>query len=838
MAITDHTRRVLWARSGNACAMCGVELVSDLVGGAGVSVIGEECHIVAQRPLGPRGDQDPPGGAIDGPANVVLLCRNHHRQIDETRAAFPVADLVALKRRHEDAVTKRRGAPPADRVELLDRLAADSAARCTQGWQALGVPRALAHELSDDPSVGDRVAQAVTRHQGPVTVLIGDVGVGKSLGGERLHRNAIAEARVDPDAPVPVWLRAQGLDGVGLRDAVDAAARALGVDHRRCGVALTVDGLDEAGPTGAVRLLSAARELVLASPGSRAVLSTRLMADVGNRDERVTVTPLDEEERHALIARFAAAHQAWLSGFPETVRDAARRPLFAVALGMALREGDPVRPEAPAGIVAGVVARALRGRAGALDDRLERVAVATLRSGGAAVRAADHVGPSELDALLESRLVVQESGSLRFPLILVAQWLASRALADGRLKVDALLTAPGDLELWRSPMALAVLSAPPRIVESLMRRLVGEHPAVASLVLDESTRQFGGVETDLVSWKAAADAVRDAAMTWIGGVGPIAAEVAPMDGGRLAPLGARVDGTRLWTAWYRGHEPRPEVFELGENDIASLFEVERRFGPAQGATPISSPAWPWHWARHELRGGLSGLLRDRALPVSGTALEPEALFGAARRLLGHDRDLRSLDVTKLLDPEHRLCVGDVYRHVWRPVPDSMRAALRRHLGADGRLADPVPGPGEGRPGTWVWSDYAPEEVLARAVAAGEMALAAYEQYAHGLFAAFAPRLRTAATLPARLHIDVHMSASPIDERGPSFPVARAAAVRRAVARRRPAQPGRPAGLGRHQRRGRPAQGAAFGRSALALGERPHLVRRRAVRRVPRRPADL
>ncbi len=45
MAITDRTRKILWARSGNCCAVCRKDLIIDASDDDDESVVGEECHI-------------------------------------------------------------------------------------------------------------------------------------------------------------------------------------------------------------------------------------------------------------------------------------------------------------------------------------------------------------------------------------------------------------------------------------------------------------------------------------------------------------------------------------------------------------------------------------------------------------------------------------------------------------------------------------------------------------------------------------------------------------------------------------------------------------------------
>ena len=67
-------------------------------------LVGEICHIVSRKPGGPRGNQSPPGGAIDGQANIILLCPEHHTMIDRQPDRFPVPKLVQWKKDHQEWV--------------------------------------------------------------------------------------------------------------------------------------------------------------------------------------------------------------------------------------------------------------------------------------------------------------------------------------------------------------------------------------------------------------------------------------------------------------------------------------------------------------------------------------------------------------------------------------------------------------------------------------------------------------------------------------------------------------------------------------------------------------
>jgi len=101
--ITDKTRKLLWARSGNRCALCGRRLTEAATTLDPAVVVGDECHIVSKAPDGPRHDPffaaDP-----DGYDNLLLLCSADNRMVDTQLGTYSVEKLKQLKANHEAAV--------------------------------------------------------------------------------------------------------------------------------------------------------------------------------------------------------------------------------------------------------------------------------------------------------------------------------------------------------------------------------------------------------------------------------------------------------------------------------------------------------------------------------------------------------------------------------------------------------------------------------------------------------------------------------------------------------------------------------------------------------------
>lgn len=100
MAISEKDRKRLWAKSGNRCAICKQELVKPNADNLDYN-IGEECHIVSGKPSGPRHEDG--WSDYDIYENLILLCRNHHKTIDDVNniSQYPKEKLLEIKSKHE-----------------------------------------------------------------------------------------------------------------------------------------------------------------------------------------------------------------------------------------------------------------------------------------------------------------------------------------------------------------------------------------------------------------------------------------------------------------------------------------------------------------------------------------------------------------------------------------------------------------------------------------------------------------------------------------------------------------------------------------------------------------
>ena len=77
--ITRAVERIVVARSGGMCELCGVHMVED------DKLVGETAHIRGSRPGSARYDPGMSESQRDSPENLILLCPTCHTRIESSR---------------------------------------------------------------------------------------------------------------------------------------------------------------------------------------------------------------------------------------------------------------------------------------------------------------------------------------------------------------------------------------------------------------------------------------------------------------------------------------------------------------------------------------------------------------------------------------------------------------------------------------------------------------------------------------------------------------------------------------------------------------------------------
>jgi hypothetical protein len=93
----------LWGISAGRCEMCNQLLYIDPMFGT-TGNFAQNAHVHAVSTNGPRHKEDMTQGEINNVANLMLLCPQHHKMIDDNPDEFKDGLLLQIKTEHEDRI--------------------------------------------------------------------------------------------------------------------------------------------------------------------------------------------------------------------------------------------------------------------------------------------------------------------------------------------------------------------------------------------------------------------------------------------------------------------------------------------------------------------------------------------------------------------------------------------------------------------------------------------------------------------------------------------------------------------------------------------------------------
>ena len=666
-------------------------------------------------------------------------------------AGDQVRDAVALTM-GDEIVRAWRSKPGRTRAAALELQGRLSRARCIQRWRAAGLTRAEALILADDLDIGRPPEEVRPTTDQPLRVIESEVGSGKSLCGERLFQEAISRALGDPDAPIPVWLTAREAQSDLMR-AIQDAAGDVGEPSRH-GASVVIDGADEVGASVAGSLLNAARIVVETWPRMRIVITTRPLAPLERLEESVRLPLLEEQDSLALVERVSGS-RATGYGWPASVTDAVRRPLFAILLGVWLRDRAGTTPRSTGEMLRALVERAIPDGDAETSALLRRLAQASTDRGDGPVPLAEIADRDRLSSLRASGLVVERGGAVSFGLPILTQWFAAQSLAGGDPGIEELLSDPVRLDLWRYALIIATGELSFEQASALLDPIVRADPGFASQVVHEAFRDHADAGEGLTAPPAlqAAEAIRRGTESWLVGVGPTARllGIARPDGSPL-PLGAVSFDGSLMTMWRIADDSETDVVELPPGE--HILQASPGWGQGRLTRPPSEAGWPWRWSLNELVASLKPWIKERLLPLEDGPLFDEAAWAEALAILGigslAPEPIELGAIEERLDAIPRNAFVRDYRRTYDLRAIRARVVELRKAG-ETELRGPWPPPDRGIGSVgWVWEPYSPSRLLDRTQAVYAGALRGYAQLVERWLPNLAPRLMTYATLPAQL----------------------------------------------------------------------------------------
>jgi len=668
--------------------------------------------------------------------------------------------------RHDEILAALRALPGVD-LAMLDHgdraalLMIDSAARTAARLRSFGI------ELDDDLASFLSDTASATELRGERThVLIGSFGSGKSEIAEQWFRARAVRYGDDRLAPPPLWLYSSELTGQSLESRIFQSIPSVSL--RASGAAVVIDGLDEVDTATAARVVDAAH--VLTSTNAHCeVLVTCRPGVLRSSDDQTIISGLSDDAASRLIGLVLGDdRRGGPSDLGGLVRDSIRRPFFALAIAVMLRDG--VHPRGDAHLIRHVVENALTVpntaqvlRATDLRDTLTTLAVNLTESGSGR----DGLTFAERQVALSSTVVEERSGLLEFSLPIFQQWFAAQYLLANLPAVDEIASEAAPFDRWRWALAVAGVAADEDQLDELLERALRGNPGAGSWLLSriaEGHRWYRAPTDSRLDYSTASARLLRTARCWTSALGPLATRLLPIEAiDDPITIGVRVDGVRVGIGWSAASSDQDQVLLLPEEVNAFAQRVGAWTWIRDGTVP-EGIEWPWMVMRDIAVGPIASLLAaDPVFGPEGGIWQAESEYQVARLLVRQpshrfspiptkdvlDAAAPLLDLVEreALDVDHttlKLGRHTVELHVVSTLVQRLRAT------GDASVTRPSPSPDALHGGeftSWPLEQYTSEGLLRFHAEVLSQACQAYEEAAASVMGNFAWSLSTASSSP-------------------------------------------------------------------------------------------
>jgi len=106
-SVNEREIKKLCMKNGRYCAICHNELIIHNQGASNETIIAEIAHIKGRKPGSARYDASMNENERNSCENLLLLCANCHKKVDDQPEAYTSERLLHIKKEYEDWVSQR-----------------------------------------------------------------------------------------------------------------------------------------------------------------------------------------------------------------------------------------------------------------------------------------------------------------------------------------------------------------------------------------------------------------------------------------------------------------------------------------------------------------------------------------------------------------------------------------------------------------------------------------------------------------------------------------------------------------------------------------------------------
>lgn len=461
--------------------------------------------------------------------------------------------------------------------------------------------------------------------------LIGGFGSGKSHAVLVLCQYLLdmyASGAVDS---IPLYAHARELRSAGSIEAWIETKPIHGAKY-----ILFIDGLDEVDYMLAANLIEEERYLSSLNPNNLIIICSRPMTYLPDKAIQIQIHCLDESEQKKLVGKISEKAAMYFKphSLTEEMRACIKLPLFCIiyaiqrgsdSLGFAKNKID---------LITVFVDKALKKTSetnkSAYDDLLNLSICATKADYGD-IHLSDVTLTESIDTILKTGLVEVESDYLSFPLAIVPQFLAAKALQYKKIDPTEITSSKDNIYRWKYSLSILFSQSPFEETFDLFSTIFCAAPGLAAQIISDGTRSDRR-DTLPAELECGSKLIR-CMVVWEKALGPLCKYLVPKNKDNKFRICVAVNGGSLAYSWHPANLTE-------EVTVKTFKEMMRMPGMHSGPIPAQSN-WPWIVTFKMLADHLTDCINNRSILGTGKQLAKEhfwhdALLLANKGSLYHD----------------------------------------------------------------------------------------------------------------------------------------------------------------------------------------------------------
>jgi predicted esterase len=576
-------------------------------------------------------------------------------------------------------------------------------------------------------------------------VVVGEFGIGKSFAIDKIYLDLLKRAENELNFPLPLRLNA-----AQLNNNVQSFLESIILDDVK-EYWIFVDGMDEVPLSFASNILENMRIAVERWKNIRIILTSRPLSILNDINEKIYMRGLREEEVLNLINYINNKNRLYhLNSFPIDVKEAVRRPLFAILLGIYLRNNNSLIPNTSGDLLGFLIEKSLEKidiNDSNTQQLLMKLAVKTTSCGNIPVKKFEVGDIEDIKRLLNSGIVIEDNGYISFVLPILSQWFAAKAISEDLISIDQIIEN-NNIEYWKYPLIILMsIFKEKKNVDVILRKIVESDPGFAAILIEEGTRKWGihNIKNPLSAFECGKK-IKMAMTSWVKSLDILSEIIAPVDKNRnVLPIGVKKDDIWLTTSWYRGNNKIPEI-NLINNENFFMWNNWR------SARPGNESNWYWRWTLEELRDNLNKIIQNKALPICTEIIYKELMWSTTLKIVNKGSLFtKCISINEIKSRLKTRIFNEPFIKVDNSlVPTSMYIDYITSLEEKGIdiIECPLPGEDIENPkDNYVWSFYSDKQLYLRTIKIYENVVIGYKEIVETFFPYLKKRMKKYVLYP-------------------------------------------------------------------------------------------